>query len=94
MQTHIELTSLLTIETIQSPRRIVPLEDADHFSEMSQPNTRSQAGHAGPDDNNVVVGASIQSFESKLRDKRLIQVITDSEAKLYFDPSSDISERS
>jgi hypothetical protein len=56
MQADIILPLTAGVEGIETPGGIVPLEHQDLATEHPQPDRGSEAGHAGSDDDGVVVG--------------------------------------
>ena len=55
MQPYIVFATVHTVEAVESPGRIMPLENADPPAEMGEPDAGGKAGHAGTNDGDVVV---------------------------------------
>ena len=48
---------------------VVPLEDADAFTKVSQPDTGRESGHAGTNDHDIIVGGRVHGFSRSRRSK-------------------------
>ena len=62
MQANVEFAPADAVKTIESAGRVVALEDADFFAEVSQTDPRSQTRHARPDDRDIVVVTGVHAW--------------------------------
>ena len=61
VEPHVVFAPVDAVETVESARDVVPLEDAHLFAEVRETDAGRESGHARADDGNVVVGGGVHS---------------------------------